>query len=326
MSSRFKPSFFSTLGLLGWVVVVMSISGCGATPKKKIETPIDQELETANRMARFAFDKGDVQQAAAAYRRALAQAYVRNDSQAILNARYNLAVCMMTLEHYSEALNLVDQALEALAASNEKIPADLLLLQATIFYRLDRMPDAWQVTQKILERSASLSSSTKARTHFLRGLIASHNEDPVGIRQSIDNMGQSESQTVASDQAELQGRLAMLEEKWNQAVVDLDQSIRLRRESRDYRRMAIALALSADACQAAGRTEAAASRFLQAGRSAALRDDRSRARQWLTQAALLFEQIGNQALRAEAQLLLSGLEDGSDPTPMNEEQSSAGGD
>ena len=148
----------------------------------------------------------------------------------------------------------------------------------------------------------------------------------MGIRQSIDNMGQSESQTVASDQAELQGRLAMLEEKWNQAVVDLDQSTRLRRESRDYRRMAITLALSADACQAAGRTEAAASRFLQAGRSAALRDDRSRARQWLTQAALLFEQIGNQALRAEAQALLSGLEDGSEPAPMNKEPSSAGGD
>ena len=111
MSSRFKPSFFSTLRLLGVAVVVMSISGCGAPPKKKIETPIDHELETANRMARFAFDKGDFQQAAAAYRRALAQAYVRNDSQAILNARYNLAVCLMTLENYAEALNLVDQAL-----------------------------------------------------------------------------------------------------------------------------------------------------------------------------------------------------------------------
>lgn len=72
----------------GLAVIGTTISGCGPTPKKSSETPAD------------------------AYQRALAQAYVRNDSLAILNARYNLAVCLILLQQYPQALKMIDHGPE----------------------------------------------------------------------------------------------------------------------------------------------------------------------------------------------------------------------
>ena len=300
------PTFFSLLLL---AAICMTINGCGATPKNSAVPSVDEALESTNHVARSAFEKGMYKQAAGIYQTVLEMAYVRNDPGVILNTRYNLAICLMELERYPEAIKLVNQVHEELLVENESMPLDLLLLEATIFYRNNQMDDSWKTTEKILAGHTSSSPTIKAKTYFLRGLIASDRQDIAGIRESMQKMGQPESLVVQSARIELQGRLAMAENRWDQAITFLDQATRLRREVQDYRRMAITLALSAAASEKTGNTVAAAAGYLQAGRSAAFRDDRSNARKWLTQAAVLFKQAGNDALTAESKALLSALDD-----------------
>lgn len=306
-------SFF---GILLLMAVSMTISGCGAKQRSNADPSADEALESANHLARSAFDKGMYKQAAGIYQKVLGMAYVRNDAAVILDTRYNLALCLMELERYPEAMRLVKQVQDEASIGDDKMPPDLLLLEATIFYRDNRLDDSWAATEEILAVNPSSSTTLQAKTYFLRGLISSDRNDAAGIGEAVRNLGPAEVEMVKSDRMELQGRLAMAEKRWEQAIIDLDQATRLRREYRDYRRMAITLALSAAASEKAGRTEDAAGRYLQAGRSAAFRDDRSSARKWLIQAARLFNQVGNDALTAEADALLLQLGDTSDSSSL----------
>ena len=75
------------------------------------------------------------------------------------------------------------------------------------------------------------------------------------------------------------------------------------------------LALAAEASLQAGQIEPAAVRFLRAGRSASRRDDRANAALCLTQAAALFDQLGNGVLAAEACALLAEIDALCPPRP-----------
>ncbi len=88
------------------IAVGMMIYGCGAKQKNSADPPADEALESANHLARSAFDKGMYKQAAGIYEKVLGMAYVRNDAAVILDTRYNLAICLMELERYPEALKL----------------------------------------------------------------------------------------------------------------------------------------------------------------------------------------------------------------------------
>jgi uncharacterized protein HemY len=210
--------------------LLLFIGGCASSPDPATQPMPDQALVAAQRMARFAFDSGEPEQAVEIYRRVLAQAYARSDGTAIF-----------------------------------------------------------------------------ARTHYLRGLIGDQSDNLAAMRQAIVAMGQPENAILKADLAELQGRLAIREGQWDAAVSALDQSARLRRGHLAYRGMAASLALAADASLRAGQIEPAAVRFLQAGRSAARCHDRVHADRWLTQAASLFDQLGNDVLADEACALLAEI-------------------
>lgn len=308
MSAGQTPRIRMWRYLLLSITVVVLIQGCASTPETTVAPTVDVELEAAKRMARFAFDNGDFEQAENIYRRALERAYVRNDTADILDGRYNLAVCLMALEAYPEAIQLVQQAKVDLVADNEKIPADLLLLDATLLFRSDQLQAALKTTDTILQRGHEISPVMRAKTHFLRGLIFDRRNDLPALDESIRSMGVPQIETLKSDLFELRGRLAMAEKDWDRAVLLLDEASRLRRQDLDYRRMVISQALAAKAIENEGKKEAAASRYLQAGRSAALNGDRTNARIWLTRAALLFDGLGNETAAAESRSLLDDIE------------------
>ena len=307
MKSRCLQPFLLLLTACFLIFSAMTITGCGTTPKKSTEPESDQKLEAANRLARFAFENEEYQQAADLYRRALERAHVRDDAAAILDARYNIAVCLLELERYAEALAAVHQTKEEMAFRGLQLPPEIDLLEATILYRRGHLDDAWRATQKILANRNIESPLIYAKTYFLRGLISSHRKDVAGMQDAINSMGQPQNAIVKSDLSELRGRLAMAENKWDQAVGHLDEAAVYRRANFDYRRMAMTQALSAEASEKAGKTGAAASRYFQAGRSAALRGDQANARLWLTQAARLFQQLGNEALAAESRSLIADI-------------------
>jgi tetratricopeptide (TPR) repeat protein len=296
---------FLAAGMLmaaGWLA-----AGCGTSPKQPAGPPVDTNLERLNRAARAAFENGQIDQAAQLYRRALDQALMRAEAAAITDARYNLATCLMTMGEESRALEMVEQAQAELTRDGRAIPADVRLLQATILYRSGRNSEAWRVTDGIVRENASPPPLVLQRTYFLRGLIADAAGDDTRLREAIERMPPVSDSTLRADRSELTGRLAIREGRWDEAVTALDKAAGLRRQDLDYRRMAISLALSARACEGAGRTEDAARRYLEAGRSAALSGEKADAAEWLGKAMRLSEDSSSSKIGQEARHYLDKM-------------------
>jgi tetratricopeptide (TPR) repeat protein len=286
---------------LGWLIgllmagALLAVSGCGSAPPKQEGPAIDETLERFNRAALLAFDKGRLQQAASFYRKALDRAYVRDDTAAILDAQYNLALCLMHLQSYEEALGVVRNANTEMALAGRGHSVDFLLLEATILHHNGNSAEAWKITDQILSIPTQDASVITSKTHFLRGLIASKQGDIDQLREAIAALGQPEHPRLRADRQELVGHLDMAEQKWGAAVEAFDGAAKLRREALDYRTMVKVLALAGKASEKAGRAKEASIRYLRAGRSAVLQGLFDDALKWLNRA----EQIANTAGQAQ---------------------------
>jgi tetratricopeptide (TPR) repeat protein len=241
---------------------------------------VDENLTRLNNSARIAYDNGQLEQAANLYRQALNRAYLRDDRMAIVDAQYNLAVCMLGSRSYDKALERVHQAQNELVQGEERVTADILLLKATILYRTGKLDDAWQITDQILLPSNQPSEAV----------------------ESFSDSG------LKADQEELSGRLAMAENNWDAAIQAFDSTARRRREKLDYRKMAQALALAAEACDRAGKPSDASKRYFRAGRSAARQGINQDAIQWLERAEQLAGQAGDEPLKQEARAYLKSMQ------------------
>lgn len=289
------------------MIALFAVYGCGAQHTVRQEQPVDRDLERINRAARTAFENGQIQQAADLYRQALERAYLRDDLGAAVDARFNLAVCLTLLQSDQEAFKLAVQTREEISRAGQPVPNDILLLEATIFYRLSKLENAWQVTAEILKSPAGLSAPVKSKVHFLRGLIAGDRFDLAQLKLEIDALGQPNSPPLQADQQELVGILSMAEGNPDAAIPAFDAAAAIRRQTLDYRGMARALGKAGEACQRAGRSQPAARRFLRAGQSAARQGDSLQAMEWLNRAAELAEQGGDGELAAQARLQLAEL-------------------
>jgi tetratricopeptide (TPR) repeat protein len=289
-------------------VALITSVGCGSRPTGPQGPPVDQDLERTNRAARTAFENGRIQQAANLYRQTLERAYLRDDLAAAIDARYNLAVCLTLLQSDREALELVIQAREELSRVGQPVPADILLLEATILYRRGKSQAAWQLTEDILKGADQKPSAVQSKAHFLRGLIANDRGDLVKLRKEITALAKSNSAVIRADREELIGHLSLTERRWDEAVLAFDEAATLRRQILDYRGMVKALAKAGEACERAGRSVPASRRYLRAGQSTALQGNPDQAQIWLTRAAQLAEQGGDQNIAQEARLQLVQLQ------------------
>jgi tetratricopeptide (TPR) repeat protein len=306
---RYLRSFY-----LGWLiglltaVAILSVSGCGSAPPKQEGPPLDETLERFNRAARLAFDKGRLQQAASFYRKALDRAYVRDDTAAILDAQYNLALCLMNLQSYHDALGVVRNANTEMALAGRGLSVDFLLLEATILLSSGNSAEAWKITDKILSIPAQDASVITSKTHFLRGLIASKQGNIDQLRAAITALGQPEHPLLRADRQELVGHLAMAEHNWDAAVEAFDGAAKLRREALDYRAMVSVLALAGQASEKAGRPKEASIRYLRAGRSAVLQGLFDDALKWLNRAEQIANTAGEAQIVREAHIYLRQIE------------------
>ena len=284
-------------------------AGCGGSRQVKPDMPgSDREFDRNSRIARMAFENGEFSQAIEGYKRALARAYVTDDLNAIVDTRYNLAVCHIRQGNYPDALENVEKAQQELLSAGRPVSSDLLLVQAVALYYVGDFDRAWQVSEEILASKPAPSPETISRTHFLRGRIAADRKDAAQLHQEIVAIGDPSAVGLQADRLELVGRLAMLDGRWDDAVAALDRSARLRAVNRNYRSMATVLATAAQACERAQRPEEAAYRFLRAARSAALSGETERATVWLQESVRLADRAGAESLLQEArrfQALLS---------------------
>ena len=307
---RYLRSFYGAgfIGLL-MAAAVLVLGGCGSSPPKQKGPALDQDLERINRAARMAFDKGRLTQAAGFYRKALDHAYRRDDSAAILDAQYNLAICLMNLQSYEEALDVVQRANTEIALIDRGNSLDFLLLEATIHQRRGDLDGAWNTTDQILSASTQAASVIKSKTHFLRGLIASEQGDIDHLRAAIAALGQPEQPRLRGDRQELLGHLAMAEQNGDIAMEAFDTASKLRREALDYRGMVRVLALAGKASEKAERTREASIRYLRAGRSAMFQGLFDDALKWLNRAEQIASTAGEAQIARDARAYLRKLQD-----------------
>jgi tetratricopeptide (TPR) repeat protein len=297
--------------LVGLILVtgVLLWGGCGSSPQVREKPGADRNLEQFIKAARQAFDKGQIEQAASLYRKVLERALVRDDSDAIVDAQYNLAVCLMKLNSNVEAMQVVRQAEAELALSDQKKLPELLLLKAMFYYKSAELDEAWQITEQILSMTPKPSTVILGRTHFLRGLIASERGDINQLRDEVAALGNAENPLLRGDLAELKGYLALAEQDWGAALQAFDEAVILRRLAIDYQGMMKNLALAAEASEKAGNIKAASQRYLRAGRSAALQGDYDTAKPWLTHAEQLAGEAGENQVAHEARLYLDQIQE-----------------
>jgi tetratricopeptide (TPR) repeat protein len=303
----FRPAHFVwPIGLL-LAIAVLVFGGCGSSAPVQKGPAIDEDLERFNRAAQQAFGNGRLQQAASFYRKALDRAYIRDDFRAVLDAQYNMAVCLINLQSYAEAFAVIQQTKTEMAMSGHSRAVDFLLLEATILYLRQDSDAAWKITDQILAATPRASSIVQNKTHFLRGLIAGKQGDTDRLREAIVSIGQPNLPQLRADRHELLGHLAMAEQHWEEAINAFEAATELRRETLDYRGMVKSLALAGKASEKAGHADEAAACYLRAGRSAALQGQFDDALNWLNQAEQIANNAGEAQIVQEARIYLREL-------------------
>jgi len=309
MISCLRPDFFVwRIGML-LAIALLVFGGCGSSAPVQKSPAIDEDLERFNRAAQQAFDSGRLQQAAAFYRKALDRAYIRDDFRAAFDAQYNMAICLINLQSYAQAFEVIQQAKTEMAMAGYSREADFLLLEATVLHLREDSDAAWKMTDQILSATPEASSIVQCKTHFLRGLIASKKGDTDKLREAIVSIGQPKLPLLRADRHELLGHLAMAEYNWDEAVNAFEAATDLRREAREYRGMAKSLALAGQASEKAGNPHEASLRYLRAGRSAALQGQFDDALNWLNQAEQIASNAGEVQIVQEAQIYLRELQE-----------------
>ena len=309
MISCLRPDFLVwRIGML-LAIALLVFGGCGSSASVQKSPAIDEDLERFNRAAQQAFDSGRLQQAVAFYRKALDRAYIRDDFRAALDAQYNMAICLINLQSYAQAFEVIQQAKTEMAMAGYSREADFLLLEATVLHFREDSDAAWKMTDQILSATPEASSIVQCKTHFLRGLIASKKGDTDKLREAIVSIGQPKLPLLRADRHELLGHLAMAEYNWGEAVNAFEAATDLRREAREYRGMVKSLALAGQASEKAGNPHEASVRYLRAGRSAALQGQFDDALNWLNRAEQIAGNAGEVQIVQEAQIYLRELQE-----------------
>ena len=308
MTFHLSSSIRFRVVVLVLLVLMPIVWGCSSSRVVPKRSGVDENSTRLNRSARIAYDNGQLEQAANLYRQALNRAYLRDDRKAVVDAQYNLAICMLGLRSYDRALVWVQRAQKELVHGQQSVTADILLLEAVILFRTGKPDKAWRISDQILAASERPPVTVEGKTHFLRGLIADQRGDTDQLGREIDALAKSGDPGGRADRAELSGRLARAEGNWEAAIEAFDQTARLRREDHDYGEMAQALALAADACRQAGKPNRAAIRYLRAGRSAVQQGNHQDAKKWLNRAVELADQAGDESLKQEAGVYLKSIQ------------------
>ena len=290
-----KPLTFA--GLLA----CLALTGCGSHTDAPT-APQDQNLQRYQRAAQSAYGLGRPQEAITQYRLALTQAEARDDLPAIGNLSFNLAAAQLQANRPADALETARRARAELSRRGAPPLSALDLVEATALYRSGDAATADAMAAK-LQRDADRQIASAAT--FLRGLIADDRHDLNGLTAASDSLRQTPAATdpaggatpttatdIASraaqqaDALELEARLARLKGDDASAQAAALQAADLRRMAIDYRGLARALSVAADAARHA-QSPAAADLYLRAGRSAAAQGDKAAAETWLTEALRL---------------------------------------
>lgn len=276
----------------------LALAACGGGTPADTGPPRDIKLDQASSAGTQAMSMDLPEVAVRQYKVALARAYERDDTRAISDGAYNLALAQMKAGDPKAAVATARAAETELDRRKTPVPAELSLVEAAASYRAGDLTGATAAAQQALDRKAS-DPDTVPRAWFIRGLAAADRDDRATLAQAIAALRPSKSADLEADRQELQGRAALLDGRPAEALTLLDQASANRQQALDYRGMARTLALAGEACVRLDRTADAASYFLRAGRSALLQGDTAMASRLLRQAEELATRSGQTAIVEE---------------------------
>jgi tetratricopeptide (TPR) repeat protein len=281
--------------------LILLFAGCsGPTPPSEPQGPLDQDLQSGWGLARFAFEQGQYDQAAALYARVLERAYERDDLQAIGDIGYELAVVRLRQHDPRAAVEQALRTREELRRRGAVPFAELDLVEAVALYEAGDPDGAEVMADRAIKLAPAPSGPLVDRALFVRGRIAADRADAAGVSRALAQLGNAQNAELRADRLELLGRLHLLEDRPESALRDFRESADLRREVEDYVGMARALALAGEAAKSMGRAAEAADLYFRAGRSAELEGDHAEARRWLDSAARLAAKTGQAEILSEA--------------------------
>jgi tetratricopeptide (TPR) repeat protein len=281
--------------------LLVLLGACGSGDTQPAGPPEDQALVRHEQAGKIAYDLNRPDEAVAQFEAALTQAQARDDLQAIADLSFNLAVAQLHANRPQDALTTTQRArAELVRRGRQPFPA-LLLAEATALYRLEDRDQADAVAAEV---EGAGDADAAAGASFLRGLIADEAGDEAGLRAAARRLSGVSAPLRVADRLELQARLGMRQGDPARAHSAAMQAAGIRQEGLDYRGMARALAVAAQAAERSDDKELAADLYLRAGRSAAAQSDADTARPWLERALRL---TSDDATEQAAEAALAGL-------------------
>jgi hypothetical protein len=273
--------------------IVLLMASCASTHKPS--TPEDTTLHQNARAAGAAFTLDRPEEAVTQYKRALERARARDDAAALGDYGYDLAVAQLAANHPDQALASVRLTRDELARRGVASFPELDLAEATALYRLGAKQESRGIAVRV---AAGDDPTAAARARYLEGLIADETGDAAGLDAAIASLARPASADQQADMDELLARRDLGRSDFNAAIAEAARSADLRRTGLDYRGMARALSVAADAEAHAGNAQAAAELYMRAGQSAGAQGDADMARTWLQRAAeLAIDPVDREAAR-----------------------------
>ncbi|WP_291364962.1 hypothetical protein [Acetobacter sp. UBA5411] len=273
--------------LIAALLLCTTLSGCAGSTKD--ETVQDQDVAYQQAMdagsQALAIERYSV--AEKSYREAMRLALRRDDVGAIGDASYNLAVTQLAADEPSDALQTVQNARSALAMRQgseahaeagglpqsshgaetvESGSSALSLVAAASAFRLN---DLGTAAREARVATQSPDTDVALRGAFVQGLVAARQHDSATLMSAIGTIQSAkppQSAVQKGDLAELQACYS-LNSNPQQAMSHAADAVSLRRETGDYRAMARALALEAQAARQAGQGQRANALLAQAAQS-----------------------------------------------------------
>jgi tetratricopeptide (TPR) repeat protein len=291
--------------IAGGAVAVATVWACGGS--ELLPRPPEREAISEQRIARFAYNRGQYEQAVVLYDRALATAYTRDDIEAIAEIGYESALALHQDGRSKQAADQARRIREELVRRGKVPPTELLLVEAVASYASGDADSANRIAEEIVAQGGGTGSVITARAVYLQGMIAADGKDAAGVAGTIETLGTPLSSELRADRLELLGRLQLIEGAPQDAILSFTATAELRQEVEDYTGMARALAFAGEAMIAAERPADAADFFLRAGRGVAHRKDKTDAERWLRKAAALAERHDRPDISEAASEQLSRL-------------------
>ncbi|CAI3927007.1 unnamed protein product [Commensalibacter communis] len=296
---------YKNCALLFPLLLGLTACGGGQETNPVRDDPFDRTMDVADEAVFY--DR--LQQAETSYQKSFDYAITSDDVSNIDDAGYNLAIIKLGLNNVQDAMKTVKKTANELKIRGQEISPQLDLVNAAIFYRMNRLSDAALAAQNA---EKSKDEDIQERAYFLSALIANdagNVNDIVQYSQKLDQLlSQSKTKIEKSwqaDQKELHALLAYRQGQYEQAMAAAKEAQDIRRDQVEYRAMVRTLALQGLISEGEKNFVSAAQFYVRAGKSALLLKDYVEAEKYLDRAASLHADQLTYQLASDALIDLS---------------------